>query len=824
MKQAYEKFLRRVDGEKLFRRTVELAAIEIGQTTPCHIRAAEYVRQQLVEAGIPGVERIDLPADGRAACQDKLMPLAWDATVGRLSFLDDGDTGWVPVIKRGLVANNDRAAADFQRHPFHLVKGSVATPPGGVVAPVITEAQLLAGADPRGAMVMLEPLTRANSGVIRPLLDLGALGFITDFVIGRYESPDSLQWANAATESGDWHVTAADRPFIGFTVTPRMGDTIRRRANTSGLEMRVECDGRRYVGVDPMVTALVPGESPKEVWLVAHLYEPLLNDDSSGISTAIEVAKLLMAEPKPRYSVRLVFAMEMYGYAAYAAMRGENLKNEVVGGCNIDSIGAVKDESLALYPTGNAVPFAGNALLRKAYDEFKDVLKLELGDPTYMDDLCIGDPTVGVPSVWMLGRGRGFWHNSAQCDVNFIDRDTMCRSAAFAAAFVRELADTEPPLPAAAPAIPEKHTPWRDYAARMVLKRKEPGFPYSQAKVPPHARIAIPDGMIYGAFANTMSYLDGKRTLAQAIAAAEAETGTELNEGAVKKYVDAMNHFADYGYLEALRRPEITAEDIGEALRRIGVTPDDLVLVHASVSKCGHIRGGAETLIRAIVRNTDTALFTTFTRPYIFLGGPNRGWRYRPFDPDDADAVWTGNVGKTVLREFPGAVRSRHITHSWAGFGPRARACVDAHAPCDPPAGETSPLAKALEQGGKVLYFGAGLESTTFIHFLEDATRMPFLSTAICRVKTPEGDLETVAVPRHLPGCREFYHNAMECKFFRRAFARGLELKSAPLGMGKVMALDLRQLYEIGMAVIKEDPNVLLCDDPGCRFCRKYRR
>lgn len=820
MKQAYERFLSRVDGEKLYRRALELTKIDMGQTTPCHIRAAEFVREQLVEAGIPGVERIDFPADGKTAFQDKVMPLAWDATIGKLEFLDKvSNSGWVPVNKRGLAAADDQVPADFRRHPFHLVKGSTATPPGGIVTRVITEAQLLAGADPRGAMVMLNPMTRAGRGVIRPMLDMGALGFVTDFAIGRYESPDTLQWANAATESGNWHVTAEDRPFIGFAVTPRTGDLIRR---LGGARVRVQCDGRRYVGTEPMVTALVPGESKQEVWLFAHLYEPLLNDDSAGVSTAIEVAKMLMAGKSPRYSVRLVFAMELYGYAAYAAMRGNNLKNEVVGGCNIDSICAVKGEPLTLYPTGNAKPYAGNALVKQAYAELKDTLPLELGAPTYMDDLFLGDPTVGVPSVWLLGRGRGFWHNSIQCDPEFVDLETMRRSAAFAAAFVEKLANTEPPAPVA-PAVTVEHSPWRDYAAQMVLARKEPGFPYSQAKVPPYARIALPDGMLYGAFANVMCALDGKKNLAQAIAEAEAETGSQKSEAEVKKYVDAMNHLVDYGYLEAVARPKLTADDIRQALRELGITGKDLVLVHASVSKCGYLEGGAETLIRSVAESVDTALFTTFTRPYIFLGGPNGNWRYRPFDPADADAVWTGTVGKTVLRKFPDAARSRHITHSWAGFGSRAHACLDAHGPCDPPAGETSPLAKALELGGKILYFGAGLESTTFIHFLEDATRMPFLSTAICRVKNPDGSLTTVAVPRHLPGCREFYTNAMECKFFKRAFARGLELKRVKFGMGELMALDLKQLYEIGMAVIKNDPKVLLCDDPDCLFCRSYR-
>ena len=138
MKTLYEKFLKRIDGDKLYRRTLELAAIEMGQTTPCHIRAAEYVRRQLVEAGIPGVERIDIPADGKTAFQDKVMPLAWDATVGKLEFVNKLQGGWVPVNKRGLAAADESVPADFRRHPFHLVKGSTATPPEGIVTRIIT--------------------------------------------------------------------------------------------------------------------------------------------------------------------------------------------------------------------------------------------------------------------------------------------------------------------------------------------------------------------------------------------------------------------------------------------------------------------------------------------------------------------------------------------------------------------------------------------------------------------------------------------------------------------------------------------------------------
>ena len=822
MRALYEEFLKSIDADALYRRTFELCGIELGQTTPCHIRAAEFVAEEMRKAGIPNVEKIDVVADGVTTYQDKTMPLAWDASMGRLTALSKVPSGYIPVSQRGQKHVTENVLADFERHPFHLVKGSVATPPGGIVTRVGTAQQMLAGEDVRGAMVMLEANCRAVKSVIRPILDLGALGFIADYVVGRYETPDALSWINAVTDSGNWHVIAEDRPFIGFSVTPRTGDMIRQCANSGVFKVRVESDGRRYVGVEPLVTALIPGESSKEVWVFGHLYEPLLNDDAGGISAAIEIAKALMKKGKLRHSVRLVFAMEMYGYAAYAALRGEKLKDEAIGGCNIDSICAVRDEPLVLYPTGNAKPFIGNELLKRAYESCKDALKLEYGEVTYMDDLFIGDPTVGVPSVWLLGRGRGYWHNSSQCKEDFIDRDTMLRSSALAAAFIHELADSSA-VPAPPPRVTElKHTPWRDYAAKMIVGRKEPGFLYSLAKMPRYARIPIPDGMLYGTFSSVVCALDGKKDLAQAIAEAEAETGTEKKESEVKKYIDALNLFADYGYFEVVSRPEITEEEIASALKKLGVTDEDLLLVHASVSKCGYIRGGAKTLIEAVRRSCGTSLFTTFTRPYIYLGGLNRGWLYRPFDPADPDQVWTGTVGKTVLRDFPDALRSRHITHSWAGFGTLAHECLDAHGPCDPPAGETSPLAKALELGGKILYFGADLSSTTFLHYLEDAARLPFLSTAICRIKTPDGDLENVAVERHLPGDRDFYHGNGDCKFFRRAFERGLKVESVELGMGKLMLVDIRQLYDIGMKLIAEDPRVLLCDDPDCLFCRRF--
>lgn len=822
MKKMYQEFLAGVDKDFLRENAIKLMTIEQKQTSAAHYKACEFVRDLMIENGIPNVELLEFPADGKTVYQDKRMPIAWDASVGKLTIMGNAPS-WTPYWGDG--SGGEGVLADYQRHPFHLIHGSVSTPPEGIITRIITEDQYLAGTDPRGCLVMLNPMTDPRPRVLKPILDQGGLGVVSDYLVGRYSTPDHLQWVVACTETGDWHVTAEDRPFIGFSVSPKVGDMIRK---SNGCNVKVECDGRRYEGVLPMVTALIPGKSEKEVWVMAHMFEPMLNDDAIGVITGIEVAKQLLKKGvTPDYSIRLVFAMELYGFAAYAAYRGGNLNGKVVGACNLDNICCVTgDIDLKLSPSG-CDPSLCNVILKEMYDEFKDVRRLQYATKEYHDDQHLSDRSVGVPTTWFMGgRSGGLWHNSRQCEPDFINWDLLHDNAAFACVYFDRMANSSGVVvPEQKLELKDLHSKWRDYAANFVFARKEPGFPNSQVKVPPYARIPLPDSVIYGHFGNVLSNMDGKKNVATLILEAEAERGFDLKEGQVKKVLNALNHLADYGYLDVIERPALTQEDLVAALKQAGITQDDVLLVHASISKCGYIQGGAETVINAIREASDTCLFTTFTRPYIYLGGVNGGWNYQPHDPAKPDQVWTGIIGKTVLRNYPDAIRSRHVTHSWAGFGSKAHECLDAHAPCDTPTGKNSPLEKALELNGKILFFGTGLEPSTFLHYLEDIADVPYLDTAICRVKTETGDLKTVAIEKHLPGDREFYWEPAENSvFYRKAFERGLKVKKVPLGMSFVQVIDLQELYRIGMELVKEDPLIFLCEKPDCLFCSSFRK
>src|SRR5262249_35606690 len=146
------------------------------------------------------------------------------------------------------------------------------------------------------------------------------------------------------TEGQHWHVQVSDRPRIGFSVTPRTGDKLRAALRKGPVLVHVASNGKLFEGELDIVTGVVPGEDERELWLMAHLYEPLPDDNSAGVVGAIEVAKVLRrliangTLPRPRFTLRLIFSMEMYGYAAYASSRGVPLRDRVLGAINLDGM------------------------------------------------------------------------------------------------------------------------------------------------------------------------------------------------------------------------------------------------------------------------------------------------------------------------------------------------------------------------------------------------------------------------------------------------------------------------------------------------------
>jgi len=264
-------------------------------------------------------------------------------------------------------------------------------------------------------------------------------------------------------------------------------------------------------------------------------------------------------------------------------------------------------------------------------------------------------------------------------------------------------------------------------------------------------------------------------------------------------------------------RPSVAQGDIVGALRAVGVGAGDFLLVHSSLSALGWVEGGAGTVLSALreaVGPEGTVLFPAFTCCFRTLGVCAKTWDFRPFDPNDTAALrWTGSLARELLRTEPGTLRSRHLTNSWTGFGPRAAWALADHEPTDPPFGANSPLAKALEAKGKAVFLGADVKSCTFLHHVEDRLDLPGIGPALISVAGADGERpRDVVIPRQVPGEREFYKKGEEAKFFVEAKARGLAIPRAPLGTGLVKAIELDPLWRIATAICREERGVLATD------------
>lgn len=409
MKEYLNVFLEEQDEAFLRKHTQALMRAELLGTTPAWHRGADYIYGLLRENGFDA-ELIPFVADGKTVKQDKIMPLCWDASYGKLTVLSEWE--------------GERVVADYRRHPFHLIRYSVATPKGGIRTRLVPFERMLRGENVQGALVLAPKEKRPTDAVLVPVLNAGAIGLVNGHAQGMELDPDGVLWANNCTETNSWFVNAGERDFIGFCVSPRTYDRLYAACQKGEVLVQAETDGRRYEGEMPAVTALLKGESEREFWLLAHTAEPLEDDNSAGVIACIHTLLALrkaLAEkkiPPLKYSVRALFAPELYGYAAFAEHFGGCLKTRCIGAICVDGMPiAPTHTAVDVQFAAPVIPFYGNPLLEGIWrEQEKRASGLPLtgfGDH-WGDDCFMQDSSVGLPTVIPEGNGFAFWHNSRQ--------------------------------------------------------------------------------------------------------------------------------------------------------------------------------------------------------------------------------------------------------------------------------------------------------------------------------------------------------------------------------------------------------------------------
>lgn len=244
--------------------------------------------------------------------------------------------------------------------------------------------------------------------------------------------------------------------------------------------------------------------------------------------------------------------------------------------------------------------------------------------------------------------------------------------------------------------------------------------------------------------------------------------------------------------------PLVTKEGIVKGLRKLGLKPGDVVLVHSSLSSLGIVVGGAEAVVDALLEAVSpggTVMVPTLT------GSPLDKVRPPVFDPRRTPC-WTGRIPET-FRKRPEAVRSRHPTHSVAAIGPKAGEFLEGHEYCETPCGPDSPYGRLMRRGGKILFIGVDLRCNTSYHGLEEEAGAPYVVTkepVEARIVNPDGSVEVVRIKVHPWGTpRDF-------TITEPILLEGGAMRLGLVGEAVCRLVDAQRMRKLILPLLQQDP------------------
>jgi len=250
------------------------------------LAAARFVSRAAKECGMGDVDIHPFTADGSRCWWDFQAPIAWTPVKATLSLLHP------PCV------------LNHQSEPYTLATYSAAAC-GQYPLVFLDEVN-----DLSGKIVLIPAAQYQPAGLLARLKQRGAVGFVTD-AFARFD-PDSGRFWRGRLE------LPPGCELFAFSVLPQ--------------ELRNLADGETEAHVEividdkatmPVVSASIPGmPEEREIWVTAHLCHSRAgaNDNASGVSASLEVAKLAQRWVKMsgtlRYPLRFIWGPEFLGVAA----------------------------------------------------------------------------------------------------------------------------------------------------------------------------------------------------------------------------------------------------------------------------------------------------------------------------------------------------------------------------------------------------------------------------------------------------------------------------------------------------------------------------
>ena len=351
-----------VDGQAALESVRSLGRFHRVHGSPGFAAAADWVRDQVLIAGLADAEVEHFPSDGTTRYAHFRSYLGWDGREGRLDE----------------VSPRAHPIARFPELPVALADYSQ---DADVTAELVdvgagASAKDYEGREVKGRILLASgPLPLVHRLAVE---ERGALGFLSDFpnqtTAWSGDDPDLVRWGHLSP----YQV----KNRFAFMLSKRQSRDYRARlAAGEKITLRAMVRGQMKAATLDVVSATIPGADPSagEVVLTAHLCHQSAgaNDNASGSAAILEVARTLSRAiasgtiPKPRLTIRFLWTPEIAGAQAWLA-RHPDLAVRIVGGIHMDMVGtllAVAHSTFHLSRTAASTPHVLDDIGQAFFDE-----------------------------------------------------------------------------------------------------------------------------------------------------------------------------------------------------------------------------------------------------------------------------------------------------------------------------------------------------------------------------------------------------------------------------------------------------------------------
>jgi aminoglycoside 3-N-acetyltransferase len=254
--------------------------------------------------------------------------------------------------------------------------------------------------------------------------------------------------------------------------------------------------------------------------------------------------------------------------------------------------------------------------------------------------------------------------------------------------------------------------------------------------------------------------------------------------------------------------------DLIHAFRELELGSHSQVLLHTSTSTLPPIPGGAETVVGALLSTCDALIAPAFTQRSMIIPGvgpADNALDYGQADEQNLTAEifsldlpaddGPDSIPET-LRQHQDALRSDHPLLSFVGVN--ADDALQTQCIEEP----WAPIAWMADYDADVVLLGVDHTANISLHYAEfKAGRRQFVRWAL----TAGGVVECP----YFPGCSAGFQSIT-------SRLEGVN-RTVQLGDVTIEVIPLRDMVNIAVGWIHEDPRALLCDRQGCPCCAAVR-